>query len=177
MLDLVAHISYNTNPYNDYVQSSFQYSALIALISVLLAVLLAYFLTYHLTRPVRKIIDDIDTIAQGNLDHPIHHTGSSEFVKLEGSISTLVASLKFLITTLQEKEQKIISSEHLYRSLIESQTDILIRYNTKGEILYVNDAFCLLFGRKNDEVVGTSLCDLTSGDMQRSIAEIHRKYI
>lgn len=169
MLDLVAHISYNTNPYNDYVQSSFQYSALIALISVLLAVLLAYFLTYHLTRPVRKIIDDIDTIAQGNLDHPIHHTGSSEFVKLEGSISTLVASLKFLITTLKEKEQKIISSEHLYRSLIESQTDILIRYTSKGEILYVNDAFCLLFGRKNDEVVGTSLCDLTSGDMRRSI--------
>lgn len=64
--------------------SRFSTYLLIAAISVFLAVLLAYYLTRHLTRPISQIIDDIDSIAKGDLDHPVHHTGSPEFTRLEG---------------------------------------------------------------------------------------------
>lgn len=173
MQDIVAHIKYDTTSYAASLKTNFQYHGLIAIVSVLLSVLLAYLLTRHLTRPIRRIIDDIDQIANGDLDHPIHHTGSPVFTRLEGSISTLVGSLKSLIVTLQEKENKIISSEHIYRSLVESQTDIIIRFDTTATVKYVNKAFCTFFNLRENEVIGTSLYELATGNL----LQIIKKYI
>jgi len=165
MLDMVAHIRYDPSSFLSSLHSTFQYHLLIGIISVLLALLLAYYLTRHLTRPIQQIIDDIDSIAQGDLDHQVHHTGSPEFTRLEGSITLMVHSLKTLIETLQDKEDRLVESEQRYRSLIESQTDLIIRFDQSGVVRYVNQAFYQTFQLSPEEVIGKSVFDLVSGDL------------
>ncbi len=171
LLDMVAHVRYDSSKYSTDLQSNFLYHTLIALISVILSVFLAYLLTRHLTRPIQCIIDDIDKIAKGDLDHPVHHSGSHEFARLEGSISTLVSSLKALIDALQEKEKKIISSEQQYRLLIENQTDVIVLFDTSAVVLYVNEAFCRFFHLSKEGVIGSSLYDITSGNLLEKIQQ------
>jgi len=165
MLDFVGHVRYDPSSYLSSLHSTFQYHLLIACISIFIAILLAYLLTSHLTRPVRQIIDDIDCIAKGDLDHPIHHTGSPEFDKLEGSITMMVHSLKNLIESLQEKENRLIASEDRYRSLVENQTDFIIRFEPSGVIKYVNPVFYNRFHLNEEEVIGKSVFSLISGDL------------
>ncbi|PKL60251.1 MAG: hypothetical protein CVV33_03640, partial [Methanomicrobiales archaeon HGW-Methanomicrobiales-4] len=172
MLDLVARITYDTYEYKSKILSTFYYHLLIAIISAFLGMFLVYLLTRYLTRPINRIIEDIDQISKGDLDHQIHHSGSREFTRFEGSIKRLVASLKALIEALQEKEVHLTASEQRYRSLIENQSDLIIRFDSSGTFTYVNDTFRSFFGIH--EVIGTSLFDLVSDRIRKDILEFIR---
>ncbi|MFH0967565.1 MAG: PAS domain S-box protein, partial [Methanobacteriota archaeon] len=169
MLDLVARVTYDRSSYESKLQSTLNYHLLIAIVNVILGIFVAYLLTRFLTRPINRIIEDIAQIAKGDLDYPIHNTGSPEFTRLEGSINLLVNSLKMLIEALQENEVRLIASEHRYRSLIENQNDLIIRFDTSGTILFVNDTFCSFFGLSS--VTGTSLFGLGSDEIQAEISD------
>ncbi|MDD1728570.1 MAG: PAS domain S-box protein, partial [Methanospirillum sp.] len=172
MMDMVAHITYNPSSYQEKLRSNFYYHLITGFILILLAILMVYFLISHLTRPIRKIIDDIDQIAKGDLDHQIHQTGSQDFIKLGQSITILVSSLKSHIDSLKEKETQLIESEEKYRSFIDIQKDLIIRTDKTAKILYLNDSFCSTFAFEKSQIIGTSLYDLVSGDLLRSIQQI-----
>ncbi|MEH2250539.1 PAS domain S-box protein [Nostoc sp.] len=60
------------------------------------------------------------------------------------------------ITERQRAEQALRQSENLYRQLVESQTDIIIRIDLQGQITFANLAACQTFGWKGDEFSGQS---------------------
>ncbi|MDZ8135285.1 MAG: PAS domain S-box protein [Nostoc sp. DedQUE04] len=51
----------------------------------------------------------------------------------------------------QRAEVALHQSENLYRQLVESQTDIIIRIDLQGQITFANAAACQTFGWKQDE--------------------------
>jgi PAS domain S-box-containing protein len=55
------------------------------------------------------------------------------------------------ITERQRVEEALRQSENLYRQLVESQTDIIIRIDLQGQIIFANVAACQTFGWKQDE--------------------------
>ncbi len=167
MLDIVARVDYDTSEFASRLNSTFSYHLLIAIISGLSGVLFVYLLTRYLTEPITRIIEDIDAIAKGDLDHPIHQTGSPEFSRLEGSINLLVQSMKSLIGSLREKEEHLAVSEKRYRSLIEHQTDLILRFDSTGRIGYMNEPFCRYFGISDS--IGMTLFDIGTGEKKESI--------
>jgi PAS domain S-box-containing protein len=52
----------------------------------------------------------------------------------------------------QRAEEALRQSENLYRQLVESQTDIIIRIDLQGQITFANVAACQTFGWKEDEL-------------------------
>ncbi|HBZ54995.1 MAG TPA: hypothetical protein DEO88_06285 [Syntrophobacteraceae bacterium] len=44
--------------------------------------------------------------------------------------------------------------EELYRSVVEDQTEVIVRFRADGTFLFVNEAYCRLFGRRADELIG-----------------------
>jgi PAS domain S-box-containing protein len=60
------------------------------------------------------------------------------------------------ITERQRAEVALHQSENLYRHLVESQIDIIIRIDLQGQITFANAAACQTFGRKEDEFCGQS---------------------
>ncbi len=58
------------------------------------------------------------------------------------------------ITERRQAEEAILLSEARYRSLIETQSDVVSRSDLDGRLTFVNDAFCRAFGRSREELIG-----------------------
>lgn len=58
------------------------------------------------------------------------------------------------VTERKEAEQKLVESEHKYRTLIERMNEGLLYVDNDGVIQFVNEQFCNLVGYKEDELVG-----------------------
>lgn len=60
------------------------------------------------------------------------------------------------VTPQKRYEQELIQSEARYRAIVEDQMDLICRRLPSGTITFVNDAFCLYFGKKPDDLMGTT---------------------
>ncbi|AVH68068.1 PAS domain S-box protein [Nostoc sp. 'Peltigera membranacea cyanobiont' N6] len=75
--------------------------------------------------------------------------------RTEGLVTSNVL-LQHEISDRQRAEVALQQSENLYRQLVESQTDIIIRIDLQGKITFANMAACQTFGWKQDEFHGQS---------------------
>ncbi|MBW4557262.1 MAG: PAS domain S-box protein [Trichormus sp. ATA11-4-KO1] len=55
-------------------------------------------------------------------------------------------------------------SETLYRQLVESQTDVIVRTDLQGQLTFANTAACQTFGRSLDELLGQPLFEFFHPD-------------
>jgi PAS domain S-box-containing protein len=58
------------------------------------------------------------------------------------------------ITERKRIEQEMQVSAARYRSLIETQADVIARSDLEGRLTYVNDAYCRMFGMSREKLVG-----------------------
>ncbi|OUJ18323.1 Signal transduction histidine kinase containing REC and PAS domain [Methanonatronarchaeum thermophilum] len=63
-----------------------------------------------------------------------------------------------------QTEKKLKKSEKRYRSLIESQNDLIVRVDTDNRLTFVNDAYCELFGKTKEELKGEKFTPLIHED-------------
>ncbi len=80
---------------------------------------------------------------------------SAEIIKLEGEPCILSVIVDY--TERLRLEAQLRASEERYRSLIESQSDLIVRTTADGHFTFVNDAFCELLGRSREELLGHAL--------------------
>jgi PAS domain S-box-containing protein len=60
------------------------------------------------------------------------------------------------ITDRRRAEVALAVSEARYRSLIETQTEIIARSDLAGHLTFVNEAYCQMFGKSQAELIGSS---------------------
>lgn len=69
------------------------------------------------------------------------------------------------IEELQDLKWDISEREARYRDLLDSQTDMIVRYDAEGRLTFANRAFLRLFARDSDEILGTPFnLDVIDGD-------------
>jgi PAS domain-containing protein len=51
-------------------------------------------------------------------------------------------------------------SEEKYRSLVTHQHDLLVKVDLEGRFLYVSPSYCILFGKKEEELLGNKFMPL-----------------
>ncbi len=73
------------------------------------------------------------------------------FLVLLLSLSSLIAF--FVLRQTVMSENKIQQSEKRYRSLIESQTDLVCRFLPDGKFVYVNDVYYKLFNKSKEDLI------------------------
>jgi PAS domain S-box-containing protein len=64
------------------------------------------------------------------------------------------------ITRRKAAEQALQASEARYRTLVESQTEMICRYLPDTTLTFVNDAYCRYFGRTRDELLGARFIEM-----------------
>lgn len=64
------------------------------------------------------------------------------------------------ITERKNTEEYIRKNEEKYRLLVEGQTDLVIKYNTNKNLLFVSPSFCDLFNKSENELIGSSVMQL-----------------
>ena len=64
------------------------------------------------------------------------------------------------ITERKEAENAVRESREQYRSVVESQTDLICRYLPDTTLTFVNSAYCRYFDKSRDQLIGTKFLDL-----------------
>lgn len=150
----IIELVYDQSAINAQLNELLLFHTTVASGAVLLMAGIGIVLSKRLTRPVTQMVDDIDMISQGNLDHTLSNSNISEFMKIEDSINTLVITLKGMIERLQQSETDLKKSEENYRTVVENQTELIARLLPDGTHIFVNEAYCKYFGVSSDDLIG-----------------------
>ncbi len=62
------------------------------------------------------------------------------------------------------RSEKLLESEKRYKSIIEDQTQAIIRYKEEGILTFVNDSYCSMQKRKREDLLGLSFFTLVAAD-------------
>lgn len=88
--------------------------------------------------------------------------GSTFPAEIKGRM-TLREGKKVRITALsdisrqKDAEEALRENETRLRSIVDDQTELICRFDVNKKIDFINKAFCLLLGKTEDELIGTSL--------------------
>lgn len=110
---------------------------LIAGLAVLLGALFAFGSATLVARPIRRVVDDVERIAQGDLDHPLSEGGSSEFGVLRESIDRMVGRLREQLETVRASEQRVRDQNEALERHVHERTRELDEANQEAR-LYVD---------------------------------------
>lgn len=58
------------------------------------------------------------------------------------------------ITASKQTEIELKQSEKHYRAIVEDQTELVVRFENDGTLVFVNDAYCRYFNQKKAELIG-----------------------
>jgi PAS domain S-box-containing protein len=64
----------------------------------------------------------------------------------------------------RDAEKALSESERRYRLLVETQTDLIVKTDPDGRLLYANSAYCTLFGKSLEEMTGSGYQPLVHPD-------------
>ncbi|MBI5667070.1 MAG: PAS domain S-box protein [Chloroflexi bacterium] len=73
------------------------------------------------------------------------------------------------ITERRRMEEAVRQSEARYRSLVETQTELVCRYLPDTTLVFVNEAYCRCFGGSSSELIGTSFLNLIPAEQHSAI--------
>src|SRR5262249_44851539 len=88
---------------------------------------------------------------------------SREVRKPDEDLLRVMASVGSQIGQFMERkqaEESLRESEERYRSVVESQTELICRYLPDTTLTFVNDAYCRYFGKMQEELIGMKFLDL-----------------
>lgn len=88
-------------------------------------------------------------------------------VQLIGTISE--------VTKRKEAELALKKSEENYRLIVEGQSDMIIKYNSEGRILFVSPSYCEKFALTENELLGTKYLPVVFEDDQLKSALVREE--
>jgi PAS domain S-box-containing protein len=159
----IVMITYNTRLIEDALNRLLIYHIVVALIAIITGCILAFFLSRHMTQPIQDIVEDVDIIARGDLNHRIRETRNIEFAILETSINTMVDSLKAAFQ--KTKDDEIFQNEMIDQLPVA----IFITRASDGKYIFWNKMSEHLFGIPASEALGKTDADLFSPDVVNDI--------
>ncbi|MDD1707336.1 MAG: ATP-binding protein, partial [Methanoregulaceae archaeon] len=134
----IIELTYTDQPVRDALASSIRYYLSLGLIALIGCALLAFIAIRKLTRPIGRMVDDVNTIAGGDLDHPVTKPFGAELILLEESISTMIVRLK---SHIRQSE----ASEKRFMDLVQLLPQGIFETDLKGKVTFANPAILAEF--------------------------------
>jgi len=79
------------------------------------------------------------------------------------------------ITERKKVQEKIRKNEERYRILVENQTDMVVKFDKNGVLLFVSPSYCNTFGKSQDELIGSKFMPLIHEEDREKVVETLKK--
>jgi PAS domain S-box-containing protein len=83
----------------------------------------------------------------------------------------LYAALRRIFNRFRDIQVNLKVSEERYRMLIESHSDLVVKVDREGRLLYASPTYCKLFGKTEEELLGKNFMPLVHEDDRASTEE------
>ncbi|RJP94390.1 MAG: PAS domain S-box protein [Desulfobacteraceae bacterium] len=74
------------------------------------------------------------------------------------------------ITRQKETEAALKQNQEKYRLIVENQTDLVVKVDTKGSFLFVSPSYCKMFGKSEEDLLGKEFMPLVHEDDREATA-------
>ncbi|MEI6840316.1 MAG: PP2C family protein-serine/threonine phosphatase [Methanomicrobiales archaeon] len=91
---------------------------LLGVIAVVLGIIAAYGAAQLITRPINEIVEDVEIISRGKLNHTIRSMRNIEFTRLEQSINLMIRRIKEESEDLERKNTELQIAAHIQESFL-----------------------------------------------------------
>lgn len=104
----------------------------------------------------------VEMLKKGATDYVLKHNLSKLGYAVQRALKELQERLK-----KEKAEKALLQSEEKYRLMVENQTDMVVKFDSEGQILFASPSFCEVLGRNDDMIVGSSLMPLVHQEDQK----------
>jgi diguanylate cyclase (GGDEF)-like protein/PAS domain S-box-containing protein len=136
----------------------------------------------ELVAPLKEMHPDIEVMmitGYASLESAVQalNGGASAYLtkplKIDEVLATVREALEKqrLVQEKQRAEEALRESEARYRAIVEDQTELICRFLPHGTLTFVNEAYCRYFGKKRDELIGSSFMPLIPEEDQKFVEE------
>ena len=152
--------------------------ALLILAAVLVVfMVVAWRLQRFISGPISRLADTALAVSSSDdLGVRVRHAGSDEIASLYRAFNQMLARLEARQRERDAAVARLRESEAKYRAIVQDQTELVFRTRPDGTLLFVNEAYCRYWGRRYEELVGTSALAAVAGPdretAQRHLAEL-----
>jgi PAS domain S-box-containing protein len=138
-MSIFAKLTYNDALLTTQLNRLATLHVLAALLVFVTGGLLAITVSRRLSRPIEQLVEDVDHIARGDIDHAIRPLSGYELSRLSGSIQVMVDRLKEQIRECEINEKR-------FMDLVQFLPQGVFEADSAGTITYANPAALELFG-------------------------------
>ncbi len=117
-MSLVVELVYSDALLESSLQRILMLHLIVAVLAVLMGIVLAYGTARFLTRPIEEIMQDVGTIAGGDLEHPIREIQIPEFARLKESITTMISRIRHYSEELEKGRAELAVASQIQLSFL-----------------------------------------------------------
>jgi len=95
-------------------------------------------------------------------------------ISMQAFFVLMAVPLMFLSAVITERHktvQALQESEARYRSVVETQNELVCRYKQDTTLTFVNDAYCRYFDKKREDFIGAKVLNIIPRDSREGVKE------
>jgi len=163
---------YSTFEISSKLLKSLRNIVLIALFVLVFAVVAANRLQLTVSKPILNLADVMrDVSNEGNYNLRVTPEGRDEIGSLYIGFNKMLEQIQFREEKQKAAELQIKKSEERYRLIVENQTDLIVKIDSRGRFLFVSQSYCQLFDKNYLDLVGTTFMPAHEADDQKLIVK------
>ncbi len=103
----VIELTYNTKLIDESLQRIAAFHFILSVAAIILSIIFTFFISGWITKPIQKLVESVNIIAQGNLEHPIEGYTNNELKLLKQSITLMVDNMILFINKIKQQNLEL----------------------------------------------------------------------
>ncbi|MBM7649612.1 PAS domain S-box-containing protein [Bacillus ectoiniformans] len=142
-------------PYQIFQQSLWTISVVVFILLSLLTALYAR----QMIRPIRRLYNAVDRVAQGDFSQQVKEIDNSEIGALSSRFNEMTQYIRKTKSDLQMKEEQLKEQKVFLRKVIDMNPSFIYAIDRQGCFTLVNESFADFLGVEADDLVGKKMAD------------------